>query len=185
MTNYAKWFTYYRTRVLAAKTTSAIAFNIVDKTYRAGFQSMNLRTAAGRPPRGSTSTTSRPRTDAWYSALFGISIGPAMTPTIDAMIRIGEVVRQGAGAVTGLPAHTDPLPTVAGNVVSCTNNYHILFTDGETNQADAAHGRRRGGRDGHSRRASSTARAARYPARSNPSDGRVVRQRHRVAEAVP
>ena len=40
----------------------------------------------------------------------------------------------GCGRVTGLPAHTDPIPTIAGNPVSCTNNYHILFTDGETNQ---------------------------------------------------
>ena len=38
MTNYSNWFAYYRTaRVLAAKTTTAIAFNIIDNTYRAGF----------------------------------------------------------------------------------------------------------------------------------------------------
>ena len=136
MTNYATWFTYYRTRVLAAKTTSAIAFNIVDKTYRAGFQSMNLTAASGFTTAAWLNVddfTPAHRAN-WYSALFAISISPTMTPTIDAMIRIGEVVKEGAGAVAGLPAHTDPLPTVAGNVVSCTNNYHILFTDGETNQ---------------------------------------------------
>ena len=135
MTNYANWYAYYRTRVLAAKTTSAIAFGNVDNTYRVGFHSMNLRNA------GSTLAewldvgdfTPAQRTS-WYTTLFGISIGTGMTPTIDAMFRIGEVVKQGAGAVTGLPAHTDPIPTIAGNPVSCTNNYHILFTDGETNQ---------------------------------------------------
>ena len=43
MTNYSNWYTYYRTRILTAKTTTAIAFNNVDKTYRAGFHTMNLR----------------------------------------------------------------------------------------------------------------------------------------------
>ena len=45
MTNYSNWYAYYRTRILTAKTTTAIAFNNVDKTYRAGFQTMNLRIA--------------------------------------------------------------------------------------------------------------------------------------------
>ena len=135
MTNYATWFSYYRTRILAAKTTSAIAFGIVDNTYRVGFHSLNLRNAGGTVAEWLDIDTFTPaQRTAWYNKLFGISIGTGMTPTIDAVFRIGEVVKQGSAAVPGLPVHTDPVPTVAGNPVSCTNNYHILFTDGETNQ---------------------------------------------------
>jgi len=71
---------------------------------------------------------------AWYAKLFGVTISPNKTPTLDAMIRIGQLVENGAGAVTGLPGHTDPIPTVASKPVSCTANYHILFTDGTTDQ---------------------------------------------------
>ncbi len=138
MTNYANWHAYYRTRILAAKTTSAIAFNNVDKTYRAGFHTMNFTAASGNTTANwldidDFDTTHRSN---WYAKLFSIAITPTMTPTLDAMIRIGEVVKQGAGAVAGLPGHTDPFPTNAatGLPVTCTNNYHILFTDGETNQ---------------------------------------------------
>lgn len=141
MTNYANWYAYYRTRVLTAKTTTAIAFLNVDQTYRAGLQTMNLR-LGGTPETEAdwlniTDFTAANRLT-WYNKLFGITI-PAgkQTPTIDAMIRIGELVRNGAGSVTGLPSHTDPFPTnpATGNPVSCTNNYHVLFTDGATNQA--------------------------------------------------
>lgn len=140
MTNYANWFAYYRTRVLTAKTTTAIAFNNVDKTYRAGFHTMNLRLPVGSPTTADWldiadfTTANRPT---WYNKLFATSIVSGMqTPTLDAMIRIGEVVKNGAGAVTGLPTHADPFPTnpATGNPVTCTNNYHVLFTDGETNQ---------------------------------------------------
>ena len=74
---------------------------------------------------------------AWYNMLFSIPItAGAKTPTLDALLRIGDVVEKGAGAVPGLPAHTDPFPTIAstGRPVTCTNNFHVLFTDGTTNQ---------------------------------------------------
>ena len=189
MTNYANWYAYYRTRVLAAKTTSAIAFGNVDNTYRVGFHSMNLRNAGSTLAEwldvGDFVSGAGLQRDNWYTKLFGISIGTGMTPTIDAMFRIGEVVKQGAGAVTGLPAHTDPIPTIAGNPVSCTNNYHILFTDGETNQltlptvvseVDGAT------IPAPRRRRHAPARSGR--AQPRPHDG-VVRPRHAVADAVP
>ncbi len=138
MTNYANWHAYYRTRILAAKTTSAIAFNNVDRTYRAGFHTMNFTAASGNTTADWLDILDfDPAHRAnWYAKLFATAITPMMTPTLDAMIRIGEVVTQGSGAVAGLPAHTDPFPTnvATGNPVTCTNNYHILFTDGETNQ---------------------------------------------------
>ncbi|MFO1317207.1 MAG: PilC/PilY family type IV pilus protein [Burkholderiales bacterium] len=130
MTNFANWWTYYRSRVLAAKTTTAIAFNIVDNTFRAGFHTMNTATTNWLDSNDFIAA----QRAAWYAKLFGVSIGVAKTPTLDALIRIGQLVENGAGAVGGLPAHSDPIPTIAGNPVSCTANYHILFTDGTTDQ---------------------------------------------------
>ncbi len=80
---------------------------------------------------------------AWYTALFGIKVATFKTPTIDAMIRIGTFVEFGP-TQTGLDTSITPIPGTAsdpfpidpksGNPISCTNNYHILFTDGTTNQ---------------------------------------------------
>ncbi len=132
MTNFANWWTYYRSRVLSAKTTTAIAFNIVDSTFRAGFHVMNAATTKWLDAKDFDATNRA----AWYTMLFSVPIAAtgSKTPTLDALIRIGQVVQNGAGAVTGLPTHTDPIPTIAGNPVSCTANYHILFTDGTTDQ---------------------------------------------------
>lgn len=133
MTNFANWWTYYRSRILAAKTTTAIAFNIVDSTFRVGFHVMNNANNAARFMDSSDFTAANRST--WYGKLFATPhVVGGKTPTLDALIRMGQLVENGAGAVTGLPAHADPIPTVAGNPVSCTANYHILFTDGTTDQ---------------------------------------------------
>ena len=133
MTNFANWWTYYRSRILAAKTTTSIAFNIVDNTFRVGFHVMNDSANAARFMDSSDFTAANRAT--WYGKLFATPhVVGGKTPTLDALIRMGQLVENGAGAVTGLPAHLDPIPTVAGNPVSCTANYHILFTDGTTDQ---------------------------------------------------
>src|SRR5205823_6225189 len=38
--NYGNWYAYYRTRILAAKTVSSIAFSFLDNTYRVGFHDL-------------------------------------------------------------------------------------------------------------------------------------------------
>ena len=174
MTNYANWFAYYRTRILAAKTTSAIAFGNVDNSYRAGFHSLNLRNGGGTVAEWlDINTFDAAQRTAWYTKLFGISIGTGMTPTIDAVFRIGEVVKQGAGAVTGLPAHTDPIPTVAGNPVSLHEQLPHPVHRRRDEPADAADGRRRGGRLHHS-----AARRRRHAA-ARPGRGRTPSARWR------
>ena len=134
MTNYANWVAYYRTRILAAKTTTSIAFNIVDNKFRAGFHVMNAVATNWLDTNDFVTGTGLQR-EQWYAKLFAVPItAGSKTPTLDALIRIGQLVENGSGLVTGLPAHTDPIPTIAGNPVTCTSNYHILFTDGFTDQ---------------------------------------------------
>jgi hypothetical protein len=78
---------------------------------------------------------------AWYNALYGITVTNFKTPTISAMLRIGNLFEKGGS--TGGDADVSPLPAGAldpidkdssGAPISCQNNYHILFTDGATNQ---------------------------------------------------
>ena len=148
--NYANWYASYATRLNAAKTTSANAFTNLTTAnpngdYRVGFQNLGEEL----PPNGAGTPliwvdvadwTLAQRTS-WYAALFGIKVNTFKTPTIDAMYRIGTLVE--TGAQTGLDPKINPAPVAAkdpfpndasGDPVSCTNNYHILFTDGTTNQ---------------------------------------------------
>lgn len=56
--NVANWFSYYRTRILTAKTGLTLAFAGLDKTYRFGFASINGRNTADIPsPQYSFSTS--------------------------------------------------------------------------------------------------------------------------------
>jgi type IV pilus assembly protein PilY1 len=136
--NYANWYAYYRTRLLAAKTTSSIAFSFLDNTYRVGFHDL-----------GTSSTTIPPiwvdvgdfedkapgthRSD-WYKALFGISVSNFSTYTMSAMLRIGNLFK--TGGASGLPSTVNPLPAAAKDPItlSCQSNYHVLITDGFTNE---------------------------------------------------
>ncbi len=135
MTNYANWYAYYRTRILAAKTVSSIAFSYLDNTYRVGFHTF------GSPAVGSSSVLwvdpldfNLAQKTAWYSKLFGISITNYMTPTLDAMLRIGNLFQTGTN---GAQPNVTPLPAPVKDPIqlSCQSNYHILFTDGYANQA--------------------------------------------------
>ena len=59
--------------------------------------------------------------------LFGISITLSRdTPNLDAMVRVGEYFANGGSGE--LAGSTDPI------VLSCQKNWHMLFTDGITNQ---------------------------------------------------
>ncbi len=59
--------------------------------------------------------------------LFGISITLNRdTPNLEAMVRVGEYFANGGSG--DLAGSTDPI------VLSCQKNWHMLFTDGITNQ---------------------------------------------------
>jgi type IV pilus assembly protein PilY1 len=136
--NYGNWYAYYRTRILAAKSVSSIAFSFLDDTYRVGFHDLGT-VAATAPPiwvdvddfKGTAAGTTR---GDWYNALFNIKINNYSTFTMSAMLRIGNLFQNGKSA--GLPATVNPLPAGAKDPItlSCQNNYHILITDGFTNE---------------------------------------------------
>ncbi|HYQ99998.1 MAG TPA: PilC/PilY family type IV pilus protein, partial [Casimicrobiaceae bacterium] len=149
--NYANWYAYYRLRILAAKTTSTLAFNLLDDTYRVGFHTLGEEP----PPIGPTPTSQPPawvdvadfksgagnQKNLWWNALFAVpTVTKVKTPSLSALLRVGNLFE--TGGASGLPASVYPLPAGAkdplkdasGNVVSCQSNYHIEMTDGFTNQ---------------------------------------------------
>jgi type IV pilus assembly protein PilY1 len=130
MENYANWFAYYRTRIQAAKTVISQNFTYLDSGYRVGFH-----TLSNSPPTSFVDISefdhppsSGGQKDKWYQQLFAIQIAMGkQTPNIDAVVRIGELFKNGSNPA--LSGSSDPI------VLSCHKNYHMLFTDGITNQS--------------------------------------------------
>ena len=128
MTNYANWFAYYRTRITAVKTVTSLVFKDVDAQYRVGFESMYVDPSTHNVAKFlniADFTGAQP--GQFYQKLFEIVVPLGQqTPTLETLIRIGEHYK--TGAVAGLPGSTDPI------TLSCQKNWHLLFTDGYTNQ---------------------------------------------------
>lgn len=143
--NYANWYAYYRSRILATKTTSSLAFSYLDDTYRVGFHNLGQEP----PPAGPSPLIptiwqnvndftygAGNQRDQWYTKLFGIAPTNFKTPLISAMQRVGHLFETGGAG--GLPPEVNPLSGVVTDPItlSCQSNYHILFTDGTTNQVN-------------------------------------------------
>jgi type IV pilus assembly protein PilY1 len=135
MTNYANWFAYYRTRIQAVKTVTSLTFTALDDQYRVGFHTLSngattpVSCGANYDPATFVDIadfdTGQKKT--WYAQLFGITIPLCLeTPTLDAMARIGEYFKNGGSPELG--TEKDPI------ILSCQKNWHMLFTDGFTNQ---------------------------------------------------
>lgn len=153
--NYANWYAYYSTRLNAAKSTSATAFSFLTNVppdpiqYRVGFHTLGEEPVgfggAGTPTIWlDVADWDLAQRTAWYNKLFGVAVSTYKTPTLDAMLRVGNLLETGGAG--GLPAYINPLPVAAadpialkpdGTMITCQNNYHILFTDGKTNQVSA------------------------------------------------
>ncbi len=126
MTNYANWFAYYRTRIQAVKTVTSLAFNdlVPGTDYRVGFHTLSNNPATTFQNIAVFDAAQR---QTWMQKLFGVSITLNKdTPNLEAMVRAGEYFATGgSGALAGA---SDPI------VLSCQKNWHMLFTDGITNQ---------------------------------------------------
>jgi type IV pilus assembly protein PilY1 len=128
MTNYANWFAYYRTRIQAAKTVISQNFTFLDTDFMVGFHTLSNDPPASFVNPALFDAAVGGQKDKWYQQLFGIQIAMGkQTPNIDAVARIGELFKNGGNP--SLLGSNDPIK------LSCQKNYHMLFTDGITNQA--------------------------------------------------
>jgi len=129
LVNYANWFAYYRTRILAAKSVTSIAFSDLTDKFRVGFHRLSNVPAADFVTLADFKGGAGNQRDTWYTKLLGVSIpmGNA-TPLLDGVVRIGDWFKSSSGTSAALSGSTNPIN------LSCQKNYHIMFTDGYTNQ---------------------------------------------------
>ncbi len=128
-TNFANWYSYYRSRILSMKTSVGEAFQTVDDKFRVGFHTINNPGGGGTNGRfiPVASFTGAHRNN-WYSAFYSQDVGSG-TPLLQATWRIGEYYRAARSPATGstLTGSNDPVQ------FSCQQHYHILSTDGQWN----------------------------------------------------
>ena len=133
LTNFANWYSYYRTRINMMKTSSGLAFKNIDGNYRVGFATMNNNTGSDMlnlaPFADSTaSPVSTQRTD-FYTKLYATKVNNS-TPLLKALSEVGLLYAH------KLPSNK--LNDVAANdpiEYSCQQNFTILSTDGYWNDS--------------------------------------------------
>lgn len=121
-TNFANWYSYYRTRILAMKTASGRAFGSIDANYRVGFYGLNNNNA---PAFLNIATFDATQKSAWYTKLYGTDADNS-TPLRQALADTGRIY---AGTLTSKYNVTvaDPVQ------YSCQKNFALVSTDGYWN----------------------------------------------------
>ena len=132
MENYANWFAYYRTRIQAVKTATSLVFKELDPDHFCLPSSASASTRWGTIRRSDFANVDyfdAAQKTTWFSKLYGVFIKTGQeTPNLNAVVRVGEWYA--TGTHPELAAASDPIvPTL-----TCQKNWHMLFTDGITNQ---------------------------------------------------
>ncbi|MFA7269079.1 MAG: PilC/PilY family type IV pilus protein [Sterolibacterium sp.] len=122
-TNFANWYSYYRTRMLTMKTASGLAFKDIDSRFRVGFMTINSDSTTDFLNIADFSTATK---STWYTALYG-GKGSSSTPLRTALSNAGRLYTGQVSTIHGVTV-TDPVQ------YSCQQNYAILSTDGFWNQ---------------------------------------------------
>ncbi|MDP2241102.1 MAG: PilC/PilY family type IV pilus protein [Burkholderiales bacterium] len=136
MTNFANWYSYYRTRMQMMKSAAGRAFIPIDDTYRVGFITINPTCQNGTTTCGSSVRSDKylkinvfdsAHKSAWYSK-FTAQIPRNGTPLREALSRVGRLYAgQFDGINNGILSADDPMQ------YSCQPNFAILSTDGYWN----------------------------------------------------
>ncbi|MFV1921090.1 MAG: pilus assembly protein [Methylotenera sp.] len=116
MTNYANWYTYYRTRIQMMKTSTSIAFKDVGSDFRMGFMTINTSSTNALDFRDFSNADKK----AWYDKLFSITPS-GLTPLREALAKAGRIY---ANKYNLGGAFTDPVQ------YECQQNFTLLTTDG-------------------------------------------------------
>lgn len=123
MTNFANWFSYYRTRMQMLKTASGRAFSALDERFRAGLFSINaLSSNYSR-----ISDFQGANRSAWFTRLY--STTPSGSTPLRRALSYGGRIFAGKNPF-GLSTTDDPMQ------YSCQQNFMILTTDGYWNETN-------------------------------------------------
>jgi type IV pilus assembly protein PilY1 len=120
MTNFANWFTYYRTRIQMMKSAAGRAFTGIGSNFRVGFVTINSA-SSNYLKIDDYDTTQK---SSWYTKLYGISPSGS-TPLRTALTTAGRIFagKNPLGASGG----DDPMQ------YSCQQNFTLITTDGYWN----------------------------------------------------
>lgn len=118
-TNFANWYSYYRTRILTMKSSVGRAFKDIGSSYRVGLTTINYTgTDTGNSEFLNISDFDATQKSSWYQKVYDVIPGSG-TPLRAALSKVGRIY---AGKVG-----TDPVQ------YSCQQNFAILSTDGYWN----------------------------------------------------
>jgi type IV pilus assembly protein PilY1 len=132
MTNFANWYTYYRTRMKTMKTAAGRAFASLDETFRVGLITINPAQTGTFSDKylkiADFTTTVGGHKSNWYDKLYAQTTGSS-TPLREALSRVGWIYagKFGTGLTSSIASTDDPVTT------SCQPNFAILSTDGYWN----------------------------------------------------
>lgn len=133
-TNFANWFSYYRTRTLTGRSASTRAFAQLPRNVRVAWQGLNSNNLVNTAPiRRIDNTTQR---NNFYSYLNSVTTNGG-TPTRAATDRVGRYFSNAntSGYTDSNPYYDSNLAALIGasnpaTLISCRQNYHLVFTDG-------------------------------------------------------
>jgi type IV pilus assembly protein PilY1 len=115
LTNFANWYSFYRTRLLAMKSSAGEAFSKMNDNYRIGF----MKISESQPSEYLDTFSGTVRTN-WYDKLYSSTFNSVGTPLRSALATAGRYYgKQLSGA--------DPLQ------YSCQQSFTLLSTDGYWN----------------------------------------------------
>ena len=120
MTNYANWYTYYRTRMQAMKTAASIAFKGIDNRYRVGFITISSQ-SSNYLPIAKFESGSNGQKSKWYKQLY-VTSPDGGTPLRSALSIVGRIY-----------AGKKPIGSADPVEYSCQQNFALLTTDGYWN----------------------------------------------------
>lgn len=126
MTNFANWFTYYRTRMQAMKSSASFAFGNLSNRYRLGYISINNATGSDFLNLDRFELTHK---ENWFGKL--VAARPSgTTPLRGTLSRVGRLFggRLNGNSLNGSRV-VDPMQ------YSCQQNFTLLSTDGYWNES--------------------------------------------------
>lgn len=141
--NFANWYTYYRSRILATRAGAGRVFATQGGNLRVGFATLNAasRTVDGVSTssivRGVRSFTGTDRQN-FFSDLYGWDIPAAATPIRPALDAVGRYYSRSDDRG---PWSTTPGQS-GGQLLSCRRSFAVLMTDGYWNGDFASGGAR-------------------------------------------
>lgn len=118
LTNFANWYSYYRTRMLMMKTATGLAFSDLGIGQRVGL----MKISASTSPTVLVDTFTGTQRSNWYTQLYATAVSGS-TPLRTALSNAGRYFAGKLGV-------TDPIQ------FSCQQNFAILSTDGYWNAGD-------------------------------------------------